>query len=238
MYDALAGALAGNGAGLEEGDVIVVSTKLVSNAQGRLVDLRGVRPSGDGLRAARRFGIAPEMAEVIIRESDAVLGGVPGFVLASAGGIISPNAGIDRSNAAGCTSILYPADAYGAAERVRRKVFLEAGVHVGVVLADSRLMPARAGTVGVAVSCAGMSPVRDARAERDLYGNPLRVTMQATADSLATAANHVMGEGSESVPFAIVRGSGVPMTDRRILPSEPAVPHEQCVYVRGLGGGA
>ncbi|KAG2480677.1 MAG: F420-0:gamma-glutamyl ligase [Nitrosopumilales archaeon] len=107
-------------------------------------------------------------------------------------------------------------------------------VHVGIIIVDSRLMPARVGTTGVAISCAGIEPVNDMRAEKDLNGNPLKVTFQAVVDNLASIANHKMGEGSESKPFAIIRNSDAKLTDRKINPNELAVSHDQCVYVRGL----
>ena len=97
-------------------------------------------------------------------------------------------------------------------------------------------MPARAGTVGIAIACAGLEPIQDMRGQKDLDGNPLKVTMKATADNMASIANHMMGEGSESTPVAIVRDSGVRLTDRRILPSEVTVPSEMCVYIRGFQG--
>ena len=95
-------------------------------------------------------------------------------------------------------------------------------------------MPSRIGTSGVAVSCAGIEPVLDMRAEKDLDGNPLKVTFQAVVDNLATIANHKMGEAAESKPFAIVRDSGAKLTDRKISPTEMAISPDQCVYVRGL----
>lgn len=222
---------------LESGDVVVISTKFVSNAQGRLVDTRSVKASGRGDKLSKKFQIKPEIAEIILRESDEIFGGVAGFVITSADNIMAPNAGIDKSNVKKGMVILYPKAPYIAAEQVRRKVFLKLQIHIGVILVDSRLMPVRVGTSGVAVACAGIEPVLDMRAERDLDGNPLKVTFQAVADNIATAANYKMGEGSESRPFAIVRHSGAKLTDRKIGPGETTVNPEQCVYVRGLSMG-
>ena len=95
-------------------------------------------------------------------------------------------------------------------------------------------MPTRIGTIGIALACAGFEPVRDLRGEKDLDGNPLKVTFQATADNLASIANHKMGEGSESQPIVIVRDSQCELTSRKILHTEMAISHEQCVYVRGF----
>ena len=95
-------------------------------------------------------------------------------------------------------------------------------------------MPARVGTVGVAIACSGLEPVKDLRGEMDLHGNPLKVTFQATADNLASIANHKMGEGSELQPIAIIRDSQCELTSRIISHNEMAISHDQCVYVRGF----
>ena len=234
VYQALVDALSGNKAELRDGDIVVISTKYVSNAQGRILELGKVRASEEGIRISKRFQLGPKVAEVVIRESDRILGGIAGFLIAESDNIMAPNAGIDRSNAKKGEMILYPKDPFRTAEEIRRKIFLNLSVHVGIILVDSRLMPARVGTTGVAVSCAGLEPVLDMRAKRDLEGNPLKVTLQAVADNLATVANHKMGEGAESRPFAIIRDSGANLTDRKINPSEMVISPDQCVYVRGL----
>ncbi len=219
---------------LEQGDVLVISTKYISNSQGRIVDLQKIIPSKEGKKLSKQYQLKPEMAEIIIRESDKNFGGINGFVITSADNIMAPNAGIDKSNAKNGLAILYPTNPYLTAEQIRRKIFLKFSIHVGVILVDSRLMPARIGTSGVAVSCAGIEPVLDMRAKKDLDGNPLKVTFQAVVDNLATIANHKMGEGAESKPCAIIRNSEAILTDRKINPSEMAISPDQCVYVRGL----
>jgi F420-0:gamma-glutamyl ligase len=95
-------------------------------------------------------------------------------------------------------------------------------------------MPARAGTTGVAIACAGLEPIYDARGQKDLDGNPLKVTLKATADNLASIANHQMGEGAESTPIAVVRDSGARLTTRKIRHDEMAISSDQCVYIRGF----
>lgn len=234
VFESLVESLKDNHENLESGDIIVISTKFVSNAQGRLIDTKNIKVSKNGDKISKRFQIRPDVAEIILRESDEIFGGVAGFVITSSDNIMAPNAGIDRSNAKKGKLILYPKDPYRAAEHIRRKIFLTFQTHVGIILVDSRLMPARVGTSGIAIACAGIEPVLDMRAKKDLDGNPLKVTFQAVADNIATMANHKMGEGSESKPFAIVRKSGAKLTGRKISPNETAVPTEQCVYVRGL----
>ncbi len=129
---------------------------------------------------------------------------------------------------------MYPSEPYLIAEQIKRKFFLDHNVHVGIIIVDSRLMPARVGTIGIAIACSGIEPVLDRRATSDLDGNVLKVTFQATADNLASIANHKMGEGDETIPLAIIRDSDAKITDRKISPQEMAISPDECVYVRGL----
>ena len=233
-FEALLESLEKNNEKIEDEDIIVISTKYISNSQGRVIDIDKIKTSEQGKNIAKKFLIRPDIAEIILRESDKIFGGISGFVITSSDNIMAPNAGIDKSNAKRGKVILYPEDPYLVAEQIRRKVFLNFLIHVGIILVDSRLMPGRIGTSGVAIACAGINPVLDRRAEKDLDGNPLKVTFQAVADNIATIANHKMGEGAESKPFAVVRNSGAIITDRKINPTEMAISPDQCVYVRGL----
>ncbi|SRR5579875_459223 len=236
LFSSMVSDLASNGLVPENGDVIVVSSKYVANSQGRTVEYDTVMPSSQALKVASRFQMRPAIAEIILRESDVIFGGIPGFVITSSDSIMAPNAGIDKSNAKKGSIILYPIDPYSLSEQLVRKFLLHYNSHVGVIIADSRLMPARSGTVGVAIACAGFEPVSDLRGQKDLYGNPLKVTLQAVADDLASIANLRMGEGAEAIPAALIRGSGARLTHRRIREGEMAISYDQCVYVRGLGG--
>ncbi|MBT8242187.1 MAG: coenzyme F420-0:L-glutamate ligase [Nitrosopumilus sp.] len=234
VFEALLDTLEKNNQKLQDGDVLVISTKYISNSQGRIVDLEKITSSEEGLRISKMYNLKAEIAEIIVRESDKIFGGIGGFVITSSDNILAPNAGIDKSNARKGRAILYPTNPYQTAEEIRRKIFLKFFIHVGIILVDSRLMPARIGTSGVAVACAGIEPVLDMRAKKDLDGNPLKVTFQAVVDNIATIANYKMGEGGESKPIAIVRNSEAKLTDRKISPSEMAISPDQCVYVRGL----
>lgn len=234
VFEALIETLSKNEIKIQENDVLVISTKYISNSQGRIVNTNRIRVSSSGAKISKKFQMKPEIAEIILRETDKIFGGIAGFVIASSNNIMSPNGGIDKSNAKKGQVILYPKNPFLVAEQIRRKIFLKFLIHVGVILVDSRLMPGRVGTSGVAISCAGLEPVLDMRSQKDLNGNPLKVTFQAVADNIATIANHKMGEGAELKPFSVVRNSGAQLTDRKISPSEMTVSPDQCVYVRGL----
>jgi coenzyme F420-0:L-glutamate ligase len=219
---------------IKEGDVLVISSKFISNSQGRILKIEKSKVCEKARKIARKFNTSEKFMEIVFRESDKILGGVVGFAMASTNGILAPNAGIDKSNSTGTKVILYPNEPYKFAEELKRKIFLEINLHVGIIIVDSRLMPARIGTTGVAIACAGIEPTKDLRGEKDLDGNPLKVTFQATADNLASIANHKMGEGDDLHPIAIVRDSECKLTNRQIVSEEMIIPYEQCVYIRSF----
>ncbi len=219
---------------IENGDVLVISSKFISISQGRVLKIHGSKVCEKAKQISKKFNSNEKFMEIVFRESDEILGGVTGFVMSSTDGILAPNAGIDKSNSKGTEIILYPIEPYKFAEDIKRKIFLEFNLHVGVIIVDSRLMPARIGTTGITIACAGLEPTRDLRGEKDLDGNPLKVTFQATADNLASIANHKMGEGNDLKPIAIIRNSECRLTDRKIFPREMIIPYEQCVYIRSF----
>ena len=234
FFDELKRTLDKNKFNIKEGDVIVISSKFISNSQGRILNIKKSKACEKASKIAKKFNSNEKFMEIVFRESDKILGGVAGFVMSATDGILAPNAGIDKSNSKGTKIILYPNDPYKFAEDIKRKIFLEFNLHVGIIIVDSRLMPARIGTTGVAIACAGIEPTKDLRGEKDLDGNPLKVTFQATVDNLASIANHKMGEGDDLQPIAIVRDSDCELTNRRIFPEETVIPYDQCVYIRSF----
>jgi coenzyme F420-0:L-glutamate ligase len=234
LFDEITKSLSNNGILLENGDVIVISSKYVAGSQGRILDIDAVTVSENANNLSKKYKMKPEFIEIVLRESDKIFGGISGFLITTSDNILAPNAGIDKSNSNGTRLILYPENPYQVAENIKRKIFFDCSVNVGVIIVDSRLMPARVGTVGVTIACSGLEPVKDLRGQKDLDGNPLKVTFQATADNLASIANHKMGEGSESQPIAIVRDSQCKLTSRKIISTEMSISHEECVYVRGF----
>ena len=234
FFDELKKIFQSNKVKIENGDVIVISSKFISISQGRVLKIDKTRVCNKAKQISKKFNSDEKFVEIVFRESDNILGGVAGFVMSSADGILAPNAGIDKSNSKGTEIILYPVEPYKFAEEVKRKIFLEFNLHVGIIVVDSRLMPTRIGTTGVTIACAGLEPTRDLRGEKDLDGNPLKVTFQATADNLASIANHKMGEGNDLKPMAIIRNSECQLTDRKIISKEMIIPYEQCVYIRSF----
>jgi coenzyme F420-0:L-glutamate ligase/coenzyme F420-1:gamma-L-glutamate ligase len=220
----------------KSGDIVVISSKFVSMSEGSIVKLSRVKVTKRAKDLSTQNHMDAKLTELVIRESEYVMSGVPGFLLAIRDGMIAPNAGIDKSNVPKGYAILYPRDAFETAEKLRLKFLAQRGIRVGIVIADSRLMPTRIGTTGVAIGCAGFEPVEDQRGKRDLFGNILRVTFKATADAIATMGVMVMGESDESTPAAVVRGANVLWSDRKFSWKDMAVEPFEDIYLRGNMG--
>ncbi len=199
--------------GFETGDVVVVAESALATAEGRVVRLADVEPSAEALRLAEEYHMDPRHAEVVLRESDRIVGGIPGFLLCMKNGTLLPNAGIDASNAPEGSLVLLPLDPDASAARIRAAIRERSGADVGVIVVDSRTHAMRLGCSGVAIGCSGIPSVVDERGKKDLFDRELEVTKRAVADCIASAAELVMGEAGECVPAAVVRGVGLPVGD-------------------------
>lgn len=199
--------------GFETGDVVVIAESALATAEGRVVQLADVDPSAKAHRLAEKYHMDPRQAEVVLRESDRIVGGIPGFLLCMKNGTLLPNAGIDASNTPHGSVLLLPADPDASAARIRTAIRVRSGADVGVIVIDSRTHAMRLGCSGVAIGCSGIPSVLDECGKQDLFGRELEVTKRAVADCIASAAELVMGEANECVPAAVVRGLGLPVGD-------------------------
>jgi coenzyme F420-0:L-glutamate ligase/coenzyme F420-1:gamma-L-glutamate ligase len=188
------------------GDVLIVTQKIVSKAEGRLVDLSTVTPS------AFAEGIAPALAkdarlvEVVLRESRRIVKMDRGTIITETHhGLVCANAGVDESNVAGGRVALLPVDPDGSAQRLREGLRELSGLDLAVVISDTFGRPWREGFVNVAIGVAGLEPIKDYRGLTDPGGHVLKATILAVADELASAAELVMGK-VDGVPVAVVRG--------------------------------
>ena len=196
--------------GVEPGDVLVVTQKIVSKAEDRFVDLTGIEP---GERAIELAGITRKdarLVELILAESSEVVRAVPHVLITRhRSGHVMANAGIDQSNishADGERALLLPADPDGSAVNIKQKLDRAFKIECGVVINDSFGRPWRNGVVGVAIGAAGIDSLQSFVNAPDLFGRPLRVTEIATADEIAAAASLLMGQAAEGYPVVILRG--------------------------------
>lgn len=237
LYQVMFQSLADAEVVLQEGDVLAVSSKYAAISEGRIVVLDDIVVSPQAEALAERYRMNPRIAQLVLSEADHLFGGIPGFMLTHKDGIISPNAGIDRSNIPNGFAVLFPVDPYATARGIVEAVRERAGVRIGVILTDSWLMPGRLGTTGVALATAGFRPLHDERGKADLFGNPMLVTVRGIADQICAAAQLVMGERDEATPFAVVRNAGVVLTDDIITAADVSIDWRQCIYVESLTDG-
>lgn len=200
--------LARAGLELRSGDVLVVAQKVVSKAEGRLVELSQVQVSQRAAELAAQVEKDPRLVELILAESRAVLRTRTGLIIVEHRlGFVCANAGIDHSNVEGEDRVLLlPEDPDRSAAGLRRQLESEGGATVAVLVVDSHGRAWRMGTAGVAIGVSGFPALVDLRGTPDLFGDPLLVTEVGLADELAGAASALMGQAAEGRPVVHVRG--------------------------------
>ena len=210
LADLIADALARLGMSLEAADVVVITQKVVSKAEGRVVSLGGVHPSARAIEIGQRIGFDPRHVEVILSESVRIVREAPRVLITETRhGFICANGGVDRSNTGGKEMVvLLPEHPDESARRLRARLQALSGVAVGVVISDSFGRPWREGQVNVAIGAAGVVAMRDYRGREDPDGYELQGTELAVVDELASAAELVMGK-LDRLPVALVRGASL-----------------------------
>src|SRR5919204_2811757 len=195
------------GVALREGDILVVTQKVVSKAEGRLVDLRQVEPSAFALDYAKRWGKDPRQIEVVLRESVRVVRMDKGVIITETRhGFVCANSGVDASNVPGKHIVsLLPEDPDASAARIREAIREKTGADAPVIISDSFGRTWRNGIINVAVGISGLQALIDYRGQDDPYGYRMNATVIAVADELASAAELAMGK-VEGCPAALIRG--------------------------------
>ncbi len=220
---------------LADGDILVLAQKIVSKAEGRMVNLATVTPSAEAIKLAAQTEKDARVAELILRESRAVLRARVGAVIVEHKlGFVCANAGIDHSNVAGSGEtneefvLLLPENPDRSAAQIRAELESGTGVRLGVLIIDSHGRAWRNGTVGVAIGLSGLPGLADLRGQDDLFGYTLRITQVGAADELAAAASLVMGQAAEGTPVVHARGFPYPLRESSL--TELLRPKEQDMF--------
>jgi len=189
------------------GDILIVKHKIVSKAEGRLVDLASITPSAESIAWARQYGLNACVIELALREARAVIRRKNGVLITETHhGFLCANSGVDVSNVnGGAHALLLPEDPDRSAAELRREIKKRTGVAVPVIITDSFGRPWREGLAEFAIGIAGMKALRDERGRRDPHGYKLKASIEAVADELACAAGLVCGKLNRT-PACIVRG--------------------------------
>lgn len=217
---------------LLDGDIVVVAQKIVSKAEGRLVNLAEVSPSPEAIQLAQETGKDPRFVELLLQESNVVLRNRPGLIIVEhKHGYVCANAGIDHSNVEGDGGnredwvLLLPEDADNSASLLQKSLSEAFQANIGVLITDSHGRAWRLGTVGVSIGTAGVPELINRIGDYDMFGYQLKATIIAAADQLAAAATLVMGEVEERIPVVHVRGFPYPLRESSI--SEVIRPKEK-----------
>ena len=206
IADLVVAALATGGLRLHEGDILVVKHKIVSKAEGRMVELASLKPSPAARRLAAKSGADARVIELALREAKRVVRKEHVLITETEHGLVCANSGVDVSNVdGGKTAVLLPLDPDRSAARIHRRLKKRTKLHVPVIIADSFGRAWREGLHEVAIGVAGMKPMRDYRGHRDAYGYKMHATEECVADELACIAGLVCGK-STLVPACIIRG--------------------------------
>lgn len=197
-------------------DIFVVKQKIVSKAEGRLVQLASVRPREAARNLAKRQGKDPRIVELILRESKRVVRAGHGVIITETKhGYVCANSGVDRSNVGPGYAALLPSDPDGSARRLRKEIEVRTGSKVAVVITDTFGRPWRKGQTDIAIGCSGIKPLRSYVGRKDRFGYNLRVTEPAVVDEVAGAAELVAGKLS-GVPVVILRGLAYERSDQGV----------------------
>ena len=206
----IANSLAGSGLSPVPGDVLVVTSKIVSKAEGRMVRLADVAVDEAADALAKQTRKDPRLVALVLAESVAVVRAVPGVLITRhRSGHVMANGGIDQSNLGpegDGRVLLLPEDADASAQSLREQLGKILAFAPAIVISDSFGRPWRQGVVNVAIGAAGLPALIDRRGEHDRNGRPLQVTQIGLADMIASAAGLTMGEGAEGIPVALIRG--------------------------------
>jgi coenzyme F420-0:L-glutamate ligase/coenzyme F420-1:gamma-L-glutamate ligase len=204
----IAAAAKGSGVAIEDGDVLVVTQKVVSKAEGRVVDLATVTPSPFAEAWAAAYEKDARQVEVVLRETKRIVRMERGVMICETHhGFVCANAGVDASNVERTGTVcLLPVDPDASARHIRDGLRAALGVEVAVIISDTFGRPWREGHVNFAIGSAGIAPLVDYAGQRDPAGYELRVTQMAVVDELAAAAELVHGK-LDRVPVAVIRGA-------------------------------
>lgn len=207
----------------EENDILVASSKAITTVEGTRVDLTKITETPEAQEWAQRSGRLAAFRQAVLDETARLHGRVAGgSALAMLtelkpdhveGSLLVPNAGLDQSNVPEGFAIGWPKDVLASAKKLHTDLQKKTGKRVAVIVSDSCCRPRRWGVTAFALVAVGLDPLSSQIGRKDLFGRPLTMTVEAVADQLATAANAVMGNADQSIPAAIIREHGFPLSN-------------------------
>ena len=203
--------------GVADGDIIVITSKIIAKSEGRVVDLATVCASSEAERIARETEKDPRIVQLVLEESKTIERLMLNHLIVETKyGFVCANAGVDESNVETGKAVLLPKDPQESARRLRREIEAHSGKAIAVLIADSFGRAFRDGVTGICIGVSGIPALVDRRGEEDRFGKIAQITKEAIVDEICAAANLVMGEFQEGVPIAVVRGLAMERAERDI----------------------
>ena len=235
LADILVDSLLASNVQLTDDDILVIAQKIVSKAEGRMVDITKVIPTAQAIELAQRSEKDARIVELMLQESNEVVRVRTGTIIVEHKlGFVCANAGIDHSNVTGDGNekqefvLLLPIDPDQSARNIREQIKQRTGKNIGVMIIDSHGRAWRNGTVGICIGLSGLPALIDERGWKDLFGYTLKITIVGVADELAAAASLMMGQAAEGKPAAHVRGFPYPLREGSL--KELIRPKEQDLF--------
>jgi coenzyme F420-0:L-glutamate ligase / coenzyme F420-1:gamma-L-glutamate ligase len=219
----------------QENSVLVLAETLVATTQGRIFNLDEITEVTEKAKElSQEYTMDPRFVQLILDESDSIIGGIPKMSFTEKNGVLIANGGIDKSNSGpGEHYSPWPSNPFGSARKIALEIKEKYHLtHFGVIISDSRVQPLRKGIVGVAIGVDGFHPVMDCIGRHDLYGHEMEWTQRALADQLTDAAHLVMGECDEQTPFVMIENAPVEFTSHPIALDSMLFPREEDLFAR------
>lgn len=192
---------------VDDGDILVIAETAVAKADGNIINLKTIEPGKKAHELAKFTGKEVKLVEAIIEESNEIVKVGPDFIICETKhGFVCANAGIDESNVDKGMATPLPLDPDSSAHQIRKKIEMNTGKKIAVIISDTQGRAFREGAIGTAIGISGMEPLWDRCGEFDLYGKELKTTSIAVADELTSAASLVMGQANEGIPVVIIKG--------------------------------
>ncbi|MDZ7798352.1 MAG: coenzyme F420-0:L-glutamate ligase [Patescibacteria group bacterium] len=217
---------------IKNGDIIALASKIVSYEQENLVELKKIKATKKAKILAKKYELSPEFCQLVIDESDKIIGGVKKALLTLKDGLVLANAGLDHSNVKKGLAALWPSSRHLYLDKLRKAFESHYKPKIGLIMVDSHCSPLRQGTTGLAIAISGFKGTINEKGKHDLFKNKMEITYHNIADDLAAAANGLMGERNQKIPFVIIKNFKIKKSNLKAskLSKELLIKPSSCLF--------
>jgi len=199
---------------IENGDVLVFTSKIISYDENRLVKLSSVKTTDKAEKTAKKYNVDKRFCQLVINEADKIIDGANRVILTIKNKILIANAGVDLSNVPNGYACLWPKSPTRSADKIKNLIKKKFNKSVGIIISDSHCLPSRHGTTGIAIAIAGFEGIISEIGELDLFDKPLQITYHNIADELAGISNFLMGESNQKIPVVVIKNAKIKLSNK------------------------